>query len=138
MHFKMFSTSTQISICMQKILCLTFCILHHDGTVLQKRHQQVGRVTGLFQKSFVNFMQFYARHSQKHTINQTIYKASNMYHFLVLQYLIFYVVLWYINVFQSQHLMNGIALFLPGAGSLRGLDTGTVGEEGGVVGVDGV
>lgn len=44
----------------------------------------------------------------------------------------------YINVFQSQHLMNGMALFLPGAGSLRGLDTGTVGEEGGVVGVDGV
>lgn len=34
--------------------------------------------------------------------------------------------------------MNGMALFLPGAGSLRGLDTGTVGEEGGVVGVDGV
>ena len=27
---------------------------------------------------------------------------------------------------------------LPGRGSFRGLDTGTVGEEGGVVGVDGV
>lgn len=34
--------------------------------------------------------------------------------------------------------LNVITLFLPGAGSLRGLDTGTVGEEGGVVGVDGV
>lgn len=40
--------------------------------------------------------------------------------------------------FTTLNVMNVITLFLPGAGSLRGLDTGTVGEEGGVVGVDGV